>query len=181
MKSQQLQVIDYAISMTRNKGGQFNSLGTMSSALKHYYHFAKSEGFTSNGNARKYMETLSNDDIEKELLIGIIKKQACATKNGYNQKLSTNKTFNDDLTVEDTELLLIGTITQDRMEVVKYLLDKYPKLINNLIDSFVDTRYFSPQYGIEQLDQEFPYYQNMLDKIENYYAGLKVDQQPKQY
>ncbi|MBE6160569.1 MAG: hypothetical protein E7157_05965 [Lactobacillales bacterium] len=182
MKSEQLQCIDYAIEMTRNKGVPFNTRNAMSAALSQYYFNSNSGGFTKNGNARGYLETLSKNDIEKELLIEIIKKQACATRKGYHQKLSTSKTFDDeDLTIEDTELLLTGIMNQTRMEAVKYLLEKYPKLINQLIDSFVDARYFNESYGMQELDIENPYYQNMIDKIENYYSELKVNEQSKQY
>lgn len=181
MKSEQLQCIDYAIEMTRNKGIPFNNKNAMTAALSQYYFNLNSGGFTKNGNARGYIETLSKEDIEKELLIEIIKKQACATRKGYPQKLSTSKTFNDDLTIEDTELLLVGTMNQNRMEVIKYLLEKYPKLINQLIDSFVDARYFNQSYGMKNLDVENPYYQHMIDKIESYYSELKTNEQTKKY
>ena len=182
MKSYELQCIDYAVYITMKKGEGFNKHEYIAEALKQYYFYNHEKGFTSNEGARGYIENLTKEDIEKELLIEMIKKQACATKKGYPQKLSTNKTFDDDdITKEDIELLLIGTMNHNRMEVIKYLLDKYPKIVNTLIDSFVDARYFSPQYGMEQLDQYLPYYQSAIDKIESYYAELKENKQSKQY
>lgn len=133
-----IEIIDYAIKATMDKGGSFSSENYISSALKQYAKLNYSKGFTSNKSARKYIETLSKDDIDRELLKNIIKKRAYAETNGYNVLLNTNKTINDELTISELELILIKNMDEAPLDVAKYLLDKLPKVRSLLINSFVD-------------------------------------------
>ncbi|MBP3635866.1 MAG: hypothetical protein J6J17_05400 [Bacilli bacterium] len=175
-KSTELNIIDYSCIKTMSKGGAYASFENIALALKNYINYNDSLGITSLDYARDYLKTLTKDDIEKELLKNVVKKFACSNYHNYMRLLGTEKSFNDELNVKEVEFLVFKSISEMHMDGVKYLLEKYPKLIDSLIDSFVSSRYYSESYMIDNLDNDkfiTPEYQRLIEKIDSYYQVKK--------
>jgi hypothetical protein len=174
-----MHIIDYVINTTRSKGGNFNSYEYIKTALSQFCKYNYSKGFTSTGEARNYIEGLSMDDIDRELLKNLVKKKNYASKNSYNLVLGSNKQMSTDLEQSELEYLFIENMKKSPIDVEDYLLNKKeePSFRDRLIESFVDSRYFNPSYGAHELDEcsVFPEYKYLLDKIDQYYDVLKIE------
>lgn len=169
-----IDVIDYAVMKTMAKGGAFADYNNIKNNLMNYYYYGNSMGFTSDGNARDYISSLNTNDIKKELLKNIVKCKACTIYNQYGGGLlSVRKSFGDALTYDELEFLLYQNIEGYPIDTIEYIFEKYPKYLSMVIDNFVTKRYFSTGYGISKLEDKSivsPYFQNLLNKIDNYYT-----------
>ena len=170
--------LDYAIKKTIDKGGHFNDEKYIKDALQQYVELDISKGFTSNYDARENIESLSKDDIDRELLKNVVKKRAYAESNGYNILINTNKRINDDLNVSELEVILIKYMKNSPIDITDYLVKKHPKIRSLLIESFVGSRYFRSDYGGDELDKQemSKYYRTLLNRIDEYYNDLKLTQ-----
>lgn len=173
-------IIDYAVMMTRSKGGAFANIANIKSIIEKYYSYGDSMGFTSLGNARSYICTLSQNDIKKELLKNIVKSIAVDKKYNRATVLSTTKSIGDELTKSQLEFLLMNRIEFYPIEVIEEIFAIYPEYLYMTIDIFVEKRYFGDEYGygIANLDDKStisPYYQKLLDKIDKYYTKVDED------
>lgn len=170
-----IEIIDYAVMKTIAKGGAFAESANIKSRFKNYYYCGDSTGFTRDGNAREYISSLGVNDIKKELLKNIVKCRACASYNQYGASLlSVKKSYGDELTYDELEFLIYQDIERYPLDTIEYIFEKYPIYLSMIIDSFVTKRYFSQGYSISKLEDKriiSPYYENLLDKIDNYYIG----------
>lgn len=170
-RSTELKIIDFSSLETMNKGGEFSSYENMVAILENYIFYNNPNGFTKKDEARNYIKSLNPDDIRKELLKNIIKKHYCADLNSYASILGTNKGFNDDLSVPEADFLLFNAVSQMQMISVDNIIDRYPKLTDLMVKSFVNSRYFDRSYLANNLDNiNINECQNLLFKIESYYA-----------
>ena len=70
-KDYNLQCIDYAVAMTREKAiltpelAKLNSVGHLSEAIVEYMFNGNAKGFSSNGDGRKYILGLTKEDFEE--------------------------------------------------------------------------------------------------------------------
>lgn len=179
-KSYELQCLDYACAMTMQKGGQFNTQLHISTAIHHLLTRGYTNGFTSNEGARGYVEGLDSDKIEKELILNLVKQNACETRYGIRTMLGTNKTFDDDLTTQESCFLMYKMLKDGGIDSLKWILNKYPKLYSDLSSAFAETRYFNPKYGKDKLDDETSYgnvEQYLINQIEQHYSGYYEQQQ----
>lgn len=169
-----IEIIDYAVMKTMAKGGAFALPDNIKSRLKNYYYYGDSMGFTRDGNARDYISSLSSNEIKKELLKNIVKCKACTIYNQYKGGLlSVQKSFGSKLDYNELEFLLYENIEKYPIDIIENVFQEYPEYLSMVIDSFVDKRYFSEGYGISKLEDNniiSPYFQNLLDKIDNYYV-----------
>lgn len=168
--------IDYCCNETRRKQGKYNTEKNIANALKLYINNYDSSSFTRNNNARNIINSLDKESIIKELLINLVKKYSYSQSNGYATLLNTKKGFDDDYSFDEGEFLIIKTIKENKIEVIEYLLNKYPKLLSLLIDSFVSSRYFDVRFGITELDNQqiIPLYNDLINKINSYYDDMKT-------
>lgn len=172
MKSTELNIIDYSVLKTMSKGGDYCTFENIVSALLNYIIYNNPNGFTKLDDARNYIMSLTKDDIEKELLKNIIKKNFCAIYNNYELKIKTNKKTSDNLSISDIEVLIFNSLSTMNMNEIKYIIKKYIKLI---IKSFVETRYFDDNYKIEKLDNKdiiTNECNKLLNMIDDYYQKL---------
>lgn len=180
-KEYSLQCIDYAIKMTKERSKQtpdlakLDSVGHFTEAIVQYMFNGDSKGFSSFGDGRKYIMSLTKEDLEEQLLKHVVKSEVA--KKGMVGKLGTNKTFDDDLEQADVQILMYKALNEMDMSGIKYILDKYPILYKGLAANFVEDRYFNYNLGEEKLDAPFPdnrtnYY---YKKIDEYYKNLKKD------
>lgn len=173
-KDTKINIIDYSCSKTMSRGGDYNTFDNIYSALKTYFIDNNSGGFTRLDDARSNIESLTKDDIKVELLKNIVKKEACSNYYNYMRRLNTKKSFDDPLDTTDAELLIFKSITDMSMDEVEEILNKYPKLNNLLIDSFVSSRYFDDSYKIDNLEDKSIMtneYNKLIEKIDSYYKG----------
>ena len=177
-KSYGLQCLDYACLKTMEKGGDYNSVSHISNSIQALLVNGYSAGFTHNEEARNYIKGLNSDDIEKELLLNLIKQKACERIDGNEIISNTTKEFDDsNLSKEEAITLIYNTIDSDKgVKAVKWALSKYPKLYSALSVVFVETRYFDIEnYGMNKLDKVElnEKEKSLIDKIEFYYNELK--------
>lgn len=178
-KDYNLQCIDYAVAMTREKAilnpelEKLNSVGHLSEAIVQYMFNGNASGFSSNGNGRKYILGLNKEDFEEQLLKHVVKSEVA--KQGMLGKLGTNKTFGDDLDQGDIQILIYKALGEMDMTGIKYILDKYPVIFKGLAANFIEDRYFNYKLNEEKLDAPLPDYQNnyYYNKIDEYYKQLK--------
>lgn len=171
-RSTELNIIDYSILKTMSRGGDYSCFENAVAALLNYTMYNNPNGFTRLDNARNYIMSLSIDDIEKELLKNIVKKDFCSRYNHYACKLGTRKNFGDELDISDAEVLIFNAICTMHMDAVNYIIKKYPELTDLMIKSFVDSRYFNSSYKIEKLEDEKIITDEcamLLKKIDDYY------------
>ena len=115
-KDYNLQCIDYAVAMTREKAtltpelAKLNSVGHLSTAITEYMFNGNASGFSSNGDGRKYILGLTKEDFEEQLLKHVVKSEVA--KKGMVGKLGTNKTFGDDLDQADVQILLYKALNE---------------------------------------------------------------------
>ena len=172
MKSTELNIIDYALTKTMDKGGAYASLDNIVLALDKYLVHNVPSGITSNGDARNYIMSINQDDIMRELLKNVVKKNFAAIHNSYAVKLGTNKTFDDELGVDDVDILIYDALSSMPMEAVVYILEKNPKVVDSMVKSFVESRYYNPSYTVKKLDDEnivTDECARLLNKIDGYY------------
>ena len=103
----------------------------------------------------------------------IIKKHYCTIYNGYATILKTNKKFDDNLNISESELLIFDAVNEMQMESIDNILDRLPKLTELMIESFVDSRYFDRSYMVNNLDSNEvsnEECQNLLFKVDAYYS-----------
>lgn len=178
-KDYNLQCIDYAVAMTRERASQtpelakLNSAGHLVEAIVEYMFNGNASGFSSYSDGRKYILELSKEDFEEQLLKHVVKSEAAKKKNGIVSKLGTNKTFGESLEQDDVQILLYKALNEMDMSGIKYILDKYPVLYRNLVSSFIEDRYFDKNLGEEKLDA------SLLDSQDRYYYN-KIDEYYKQ-
>ncbi len=180
-KDYNLQCIDYAVAMTREKAiltpelAKLNSVGHLSTAITEYMFNGNASGFSSNGDGRKYILSLTKEDFEEQLLKHVVKSKMAKTRNGLLEQLGTNKTFDDELSQEDVQILIYRALGEMDMSGIKYILDKYPILYKNLATNFIEDRYFNINLGEQKLDEPIPDNQNnyYYNKIDEYYKELK--------
>lgn len=173
MKSTELSMIDYSILTTMEKGGDYACYENIVSALENYALYDNPNGFTKNKDARNYISSLSKEDIRKELLKNIVKKHYYAIYSGYATILKTNKKFDDNLNISESELLIFDAVNEMQMESIDNILDRLPKLTELMIESFVDSRYFDRSYMVTNLDSNEvsnEECQNLLFKVDAYYS-----------
>ena len=178
-KDYNLQCIDYAVAMTRERASQtpelakLDSVGHLSEAIVEYMFNGNASGFSSHGDGRKYIVGLTKEDFEEQLLKHVVKSEVA--KRGMLGKLGTNKTFGDDLDGADIQILMYRALNEMDMTGIKYILDKYPILFKGLAANFIEDRYFNYKLGEEKLDVPLPDYQNNFyyNKIDEYYKELK--------
>ena len=177
MLKNNLEKIDFACKETMKKGEDYSKQSQIYLALRNYMKDGNAIGFTRERNARDYIKSLSIDDIRKELLKNIVKKQSCSFYYGYSVRLGTEKTFDDNLEVDECEVLMVNAIKDMDMNDVDYLLDKKQNINNLLIESFCNSRYFNPSFGENNLDDEkilSPIYEKLLDKVDKYYSDKEI-------
>lgn len=182
MLNNNLEKIDFACMETMKKGEDYSKQSQIYCALRNYMSYGDLRGFTRNAGAREYMKSLSVDDIRKELLKNIIKKQSCSFYYGYSVRLGTEKTFDDNLEVDECEALMVNAIKDMDMNDVDYLLDKKQNINNLLIESFCNSRYFNPSFGENNLDDEkilSPTYESLLNKVDKYYSSKEIKEAKK--
>lgn len=180
-KSTELGIIDYSTLTTMGKGNDYSSYENIVGALESYIFQNNPIGFTRKDNARDYIKSLSKDDIRKELLKNIIKKHYYAQNNGYETVLKTDKSFVDDLTISEAELLIFDTIQSMPMISLDNMIDRLPKLTDLMIKSFVDSRYFDRNYMVNNLDNNLnTECQNLLFKVESYYSDKQNNIEEKE-
>ena len=166
-KDYNLQCIDYAVAMTKERASQtpelakLDSVGHLSEAIVEYMFNGNASGFSSYGDGRKYILGQTKEDFEEQLLKHVVKSEVA--KKGMVGKLGTNKTFGDDLDQDDVQILIYRALGEMDMSGIKYILDKYPVLYKSLASNFVEDRYFNYHLSAEKLDAPLPDYQN------NYY------------
>ena len=171
-KSTELNMIDYSSLKTMSKGGDYSCYENIVAALYNYVMCNNPNGFTKLDDARNYIMSLTKQDIERELLKNIVKKNFCSRYNHYATKLGTNKEFDDNLGISDAEVLIFNALSTMHMDAVDYIIQKYPKLIDLMVKSFVDSRYFDTSYKIEKLDDEniiTDECKRLLTKIDEHY------------
>ena len=181
-KDYSLQCIDYAVAMTRERSKQtpelakLDSVGHLSESIMQYMFNGNASGFSSYGDGRKYILGLIKEDFEEQLLKHVIKSKDSKRRNGLLEQLGTSKTFDDDLSQKDVQILIYKALTEMNMPAIKYILDKYPVLYKNLVINFVEDRYFDKNLGEEKLDEPLSDYQNSFyyNKIDEYYKELKM-------
>lgn len=174
-RSVELNIIDYSVIKTIDKGGDYNSDFNINRAFNDYYFKNNPNGFTRDSDARNYISSLKREDIEKEMLKNLFKKEACAKLKQFTMLLDTEKTFKDKLTISEAELIVKKLIKNLNMSEVKELLNKFPSVELLLLKSFVQSRYFDPSYGVNNLDNINILDSNeeaLIQKIENYYLEL---------
>ena len=69
-------------------------------------------------------------------------------------------------------MLIFNALSTMHMDAVDYIIQKYPKLIDLMVKSFVDSRYFDTSYKIEKLDDEniiTDECKRLLTKIDEHY------------
>lgn len=182
-KEYSLQCIDYAVAMTREKAGQvpelakLNSVGHLSEAIVEYMFNGNAKGFSSLGDGRKYIQELTKEDFEEQLLKHVVKSEVA--KKGMVGKLGTNKTFGDNLDDADIQILMYKALNEMDMSGIKYILDKYPVIYKGLAVNFIEDRYFNYKLGAEKLDAPLPDYQSnyYYNKIDEYYKELKMNKE----
>lgn len=184
-KDYNLQCIDYAVAMTRERASQtpelskLNSAGHLVEAIVEYMFNGNASGFSSYGDGRKYILELSKEDFEEQLLKHVVKSKIAKTRGGIDSRLGTNKTFGDDLEQSDVQILIYRALGEMDMSAIKYILDKYPVLYRSLAANFIEDRYFDKNLGEEKLDatlfdSQGIYYYN---KIDEYYKSLKMNRE----
>lgn len=184
-KEYNLQCIDYAVAMTKERASQtpelskLNSTGHLVEAIVEYMFNGNASGFSSHGDGRKYIVGLTKEDFEEQLLKHVVKSKVAKTRGGIASKLGTNKNFGDDLGQEDVQILAYKALNEMDMPAIKYILDKYPVLYRSLAASFIEDRYFDKNLGEEKLDAPLPDYQSnyYYNKIDEYYKELKQNKE----
>ena len=136
MLNNNLEKMDFACKETMKKGEDYSKQTQIYLALRNYMSSGDLRGFTRNAGAREYIKSLSIDDIRKELLKNIVKKQSCSFYYGYNVRLGTEKTFDDNLEVDECEALMVNSIKDMDMNDVDYLLDKKESPTDKGVDVF---------------------------------------------
>lgn len=178
MLKNNLEKMDFACKETMKKGEDYSKQSQIYLALRNYMKDGNAIGFTRERNARDYIKSLSRDDIKNELLKNIIKKRSCSFYYGYSVRMGTEKNFYDDLSVDECEVLIIDAMQNIDMNYIDNLMDENENIINLLIESFCNSRYFNPSFGKENLDDEkilSPLYRNMLNKVSIYYENKKLN------
>ena len=176
MLSNNLKKLDFACKETMKKGEDYSKQSQIYLALRNYMKDGSSNGFTREKHARDYIKSLSRDDIKNELLKNLIKKRSCSFYYGYSVRMGTEKKVYDDLSVDECEVLVINAMQNIGMNNIDNLIDENENIVNLLIESFCNSRYFNSSFGEENLDNEkilSPLYKNMLNKVEIYYENKK--------
>ena len=148
----ELNIIDYAVFQTRSKGGRFNSVQHITGALEQYLINQNANGFTSQNGARNYLRSLNRSDVKKELLANIIKINALKEYNHEATLLNTRKSYEDELSIDEVELVALNMIRNMSKEQIGSVCAKYPNFYKQLINSFVYRRYFDHLHNAKQLD-----------------------------
>ena len=172
-RSRELSMIDYSILTTMGKGGDYACYENVVGALEDFVFKNSAKGFTRKDDARNYISSLNKDEIRRELIKNIIKKHYCTIYNGYATILKTNKKFDDNLNISESELLIFDAVNEMQIESIDNILDKLPKLTELMIESFVDSRYFDRSYMVTNLDSNEvsnEECQNLLFKVDAYYS-----------
>lgn len=182
-KDYNLQCIDYAIAKTierANENPELKDLATekhLTNAIIEYMFKGNAKGFSSKDNGRRYILQLSKDDFEEQLLKHVVKSENAKTRLGLKQRLGTNKSFEDDLTIDDVQAVIYKAYGEMNMEAIKYILNKYPALYQALATNFVKDRYFNLKLGAEVLDKYFVNYtENYMENYQNNYYYKKIDE-----
>lgn len=147
----ELQGLDFACKVTKNKNAGFSNIGYIQDAIVHLIN-GQANGFTRDQGARDYVKNLSKEEIDKELFLNIVKLAALKNYKHEATLLSTNKNFGDQLSNDEFELLTLQAIKSNDMNQVKAFFDTHPNLYKMLIVSFVYRRYFDPLHTTEELD-----------------------------
>lgn len=177
MLKNNLEKMDFACKETMKKGEDYSKQSQIYLALKNYMKDGNAIGFTRERHARNYIKSLSRDDIKNELLKNIIKKRSCSFYYGYSVRMGTEKKFYDDLSVDECEVLIINAMQNIDMNYIDNLMDENENIINLLIESFCNSRYFNPSFGENNLDDEkilSPIYERLLDKVDKYYSDKEI-------
>lgn len=177
--------IDFAILTTRNSNAkkyenhprkeEMVSNYYFYSAIKHYLtHFNetnKADYITRNQNARNVFRSLSKEDIYAELLKNIIKMDAFMVRNGYNIALAAKPNFRDCTNYLEKEKWLYRQIMYTSLDEFDSLIHRDPSILNQLIYSYVEDRYFSG-YDREAIDDEMNLNRDensVIFNIDNFY------------
>ena len=156
-RSPELQYLDFACATTIEKErrqGKTTIQEDINKAIEYYVRRGMPQGFTRTNDARSYVENLSKDNIDKELLLNIVKIQALKNFNHEATLLGTNKTFNDNLSVDELELLTFKLIEMYDIDSIRNLFEQFPDKYDMLVLSFVFRRYFDSLHGADKLDDQ---------------------------
>lgn len=156
-RSQELELLDYACKTTIAKEtttGKTQVQEDINNAIKYYVKKGQPQGFTRTNGARNYVETLNKDIIEKELLLNIVKINALKDFNHEATLLSVNKSFNDDLSIDELEFLTYKLIEKYDISSVRALFESFPDKYEQLVRSFVYRRYFDSLHNADTLDDQ---------------------------
>lgn len=178
-------IIDYAIITTRDSNEKKYANHPRKeervsnyyfySAIKHYLtHFNetnKADYITRNQNARNVFRSLSKEDIYAELLKNIIKMDAFRVRNGYNVALAAKPNFHDCTNYLEKEKWLYRQIMYSSLDEFDSLIHRDPSVLDQLINSYVEDRYFS-DYDREAIDDEMNLNRDensVIFNIDNFY------------
>lgn len=180
-KEYNLQCVDYAIEKTIERAAEDPSLKQLASAthltnaIREYMFNNSARGFSSKDNGRDYIKQMTPTDFQEIIIKHVFKSKNAKNRLGYDQLLSINKDFSENLTNDEVQELIYKSFREMNVEGIVYLLNKYPNLYKSLISQFIEERYFDASLGANNLDvdmilQEDAYYYKQID---NYYNSLR--------
>ena len=182
-RSKELELIDYSIKKTKTKVSTSEKYipniidYLVSKSLSNYLFEGKANGFTRDNSARKCMESLNPDIVNKEMLKNIVKITALKDYNHEVVLKGTTKSIGDDLTINELEYMSYTMIKKMNKDDILQVCFQYPKFYQELMFSFVYRRYFDQIHDKDQIDDSKIIkgeYKLLLDKIDNEYSVKKT-------
>lgn len=117
--------------------------GAFKQFLKNFDSPKRADGFSRINGSRDALNSLRNEDIYIELLKNVIKLKAYRDDNGERQFLGKTDTFSDNMHPLEKDEWLFHQIMYCQLDGINAMMTKNDKILNALINSFVESRYFS--------------------------------------
>ncbi len=164
-------IIDNAYDITMDKHPDY-SLDRLCGALKqfvvHYNDPRRANGFSK--PARDDLNTLAKEDIYTELLKNIVRLKAFRDAYDKRQALAISDYFYPEMHPYEQDEWLFHQIMYYPLEGIDDMMIRNEEIMNSLVRSFVDSRYFS--YNRTEIDDEMNLTEDeaeCLAKIDGYY------------
>ena len=177
--SDELSKIDFAIFETAKSSKERSTIEYLSQALMQYINLNHPGAFTKQNGARNYIYQVDKKSIDRELLKNIVKINNVKSANHYVENLRRpDDNFEKEFSLDELERKVYDMLLQYELPSIENIFQRYPKVYEKLVESFIDKRYFDQRYGIKSLDNPNiidNQNQYLFDKIDSYYNQDKMN------
>lgn len=172
-----LNILDNAVKDTMQsyleKKGEVKSPSYYCGAIKQFIvNFndpRRANGFTKSNGARDNVNSLTKENVYAELLKNIVKLKAFREDYGQRQALAVSDYFSRDMHPLEKDEWLFRQLMYYPLEGIDEMMKRNDDIMNGLIGSFVESRYYSnnkDNIDNTMLNEDE---QECLDRINGYY------------